>query len=372
MFGKTRMTGLLVAAVVAASVTSARAGPVNFAMVTVGDPGNVADTTQHSGGDYPTGAVDYTYQIGAYDVTNNQYAAFLNAVATGGDPYGLWNGNMQNDANSGIDRTGSGPYSYAVKPFQGNQPVVDVSFYDAVRFVNWLSNGQPTGAEGNGTTESGTYLITGGGNDSGTVTIPTAVQRAAWAAGGSGVHWLLPSEDEWYKAAYYVGGGTNAGYWTYATRSNTAPTSQAPPGGANSANFDGPAGFALTQSAIYSATTDYLTNVGAYSNTVSPYGAFDMGGDVWQWNEADINGDGTTRGIRGGSFDNDAVRLASTYDTDIGYAADEFDDTGFRIASVGAAPEPASLVLLLAGGFSLFALAWRRRRSDLPVHRVRF
>jgi autotransporter-associated beta strand protein len=101
----------------------------------------------------------------------------------------------------------------------------------------------------------------------------------------------------------------------------------------------------LTGSATYSATTDYLTDVGAYRNTVSPCGAFDMGGDVWQWNEADINGDGTTRGIRGGAFDNDAVRLASTYDTDIGYAADESNDTGFRVASVGTAPQPGSMVL---------------------------
>ena len=120
------------------------------------------------------------------------------------------------------------------------------------------------------------------------------------------------------------------------------PTSQAPPGGTNSANFDGVNGFALTQSSSYNANFDYLTNMGAYSDTMSPYGAFDMGGDVWQWNEADINGDGSTRGFRGGAFDNDAVRLASTYDTDIGYAADQFNDTGFRVASVGAGPSPAA------------------------------
>ncbi len=362
MFNRTMMRGFLAAALMASAVF-VDASTINFSMVTVGDPGNVADTTEHSGGDYPTGEVDYVYQIGAYDVTNNQYAAFLNAVATGSDPYGLWNSVMQSDANGGIDRTGSGPYSYAVKSGQGNQPVVGVSFYDAVRFVNWLSNGQPAAAEGNGTTESGTYPITNGGNDSGTVAVPSSAQRAAWAAGGSGAHWLLPSEDEWYKAAYYVGGGTNAGYWTYPTCSNTAPTSQAPPGGTNSANFVSDlTGFALTGSPSYSVTTDYLTDVGAYGSTVSPYGAFDMGGDIWQWNEADINGDGSTRGIRGGAFDNDAVRLASTYDTDIGYSADEFNDTGFRVASVGGVPEPASLALLLAGGLGPLVFAWRKRR----------
>ncbi len=362
---KTIVRSMLAAALAAAAVT-AQADTVNMTMVTVGDPGNVADTNQHSGGDNPTGEVDYIYQIGKYDVTNNQYATFLNAVATSGDPYGLWNSSMQSDANGGIDCTGSGPYTYAVKVGQGNQPVVDVSFYDAVRFVNWLSNGQPTAPEGNGTTETGTYLITNGGNNSGTVAIPSAAQRAVWAASNTGVQWLLPSENEWYKAAYYVGGGTNAGYWTYPTCSNTAPISQAPPGGTNSANFDGVGtGFAFTGSSTYSATFDYLTDVGAYSDTVSPYGAYDMGGDVWQWNEADINGDGSTRGIRGGSFDNDAVRLASTYDTDIGYAADEFDDTGFRVASVGTVPEPASIALLLAGAVALGA--WRLRRASAAL-----
>ena len=119
------------AAVLATAALLAQAGPINMAMVTVGDPGNVADTNQHSGGDNPTGAVDYVYQIGTYDVTNTQYAAFLNAVATSGDPYGLWYSGMQTDGNGGIDRTGSGSYSYAVKPGQGNQPVVFISWYDA-------------------------------------------------------------------------------------------------------------------------------------------------------------------------------------------------------------------------------------------------
>jgi hypothetical protein len=38
-------------------------------------------------------------------------------------------------------------------------PVNYVSFYDALRFANWLHNGQPTGAQGNATTEGGAYTI---------------------------------------------------------------------------------------------------------------------------------------------------------------------------------------------------------------------
>ena len=104
--------------------------------------------------------MSYAYSIGKYDVTNAQYAEFLNAKATSSDPYGLWNSYMSSDAEGGINRSGSGPYTYTVKPGQGNQPVVDVTWYDAIRFANWLNNGQ-----GNGDTETGTYTITGSGPD---------------------------------------------------------------------------------------------------------------------------------------------------------------------------------------------------------------
>jgi len=53
-----------------------------------------------------------------------------------------------------------------------------------MRFVNWLENGQP--ADGSGT-ESGVYTIGSGVNET----------RAAAAS------YFIPSEDEWYKAAYY-------------------------------------------------------------------------------------------------------------------------------------------------------------------------
>ena len=169
MFGTTIVRGLLTVTLMASAVT-VWAGTISIATVPVGDAGNQPDTTGF-------GEVDYNYNIGTYDVTNNQYAAFLSAVATSNDPYGLWKSSMASDAEGGINRTGSGPYSYAVKSGQGNQPVAEVSWYDAVRFVNWLTNGQPIGVEGNGTTESGTYLITNGGNNSGTVIVPTTAQR---------------------------------------------------------------------------------------------------------------------------------------------------------------------------------------------------
>ncbi len=113
--------------------------------VTVGNPGNVVDTTGY-------GAVSYTYDIGTYEVSLLQYTAFLNAVAAT-DTYSLWNANMGSDNGvgtgnlniAGISRANSsGSYTYSVIG-DGNRPVTYVSWFDAARFTNWLDNGQPSG-----------------------------------------------------------------------------------------------------------------------------------------------------------------------------------------------------------------------------------
>ena len=93
-----------VAAVVLTCVSGAQAEVV-MDWVTVGDPGNVDDT--HGDG---YGGVDYVYNIGKYEVTNSQYAEFLNAVAAVGNPHGLYNTEMGGGWNDigGISRSGSG------------------------------------------------------------------------------------------------------------------------------------------------------------------------------------------------------------------------------------------------------------------------
>ena len=316
---------------VLASAVSAQAGTISIATVPVGDAGNVADSFADSSNPLGQGQVNYNYNIGKYDVTLAQYTTFLNDVARS-DPYALYNTDLATDVNvAGISRSGaSGSYSYSVIG-DGARPVTYVCWFDAVRFVNWLANGQPTGAEGNGTTETGTYTITGGGPNSGTVTVPDTAQRAAWAAGNSGVHWLLPDEDEWYKAAYYKSGGTKAGYWTYPTCSNTAPTSQAPPGGSNSANFDGNNGYALTQSPSLLSTVNYLTDVGAYANSPGPYGTYDMGGDVYQWSDWDWTTFSAGEPLRGGSWWTYLSTYMASYYRASDIAVGEVDDIGFRV-----------------------------------------
>jgi hypothetical protein len=148
-----------------------------FELVTINNPNNTIDNTGY-------GSVSYVYKIGKYPITNNEFAIFLNLKAQT-DPYGLYNINMGSNIRGGINRSGSsGSYSYAVKSNMGNKPVVYISWFRAARFANWLHNGG-----GSGDTETGAYTLNGA-----TSGIFTKNQNA--------IFWI-PSEDEWYKAAFY-------------------------------------------------------------------------------------------------------------------------------------------------------------------------
>ena len=320
--------------------------------VTVGDPGNAPDTTGY-------GAVGYTYQIGKYDVTSAQYCQFLNAVAPA-DPYslygsGMWNGSAA--GGCGIVRSGtSGSYTYSVVPDSGvpgqagyanyaNFPVNYVTWGDAARFCNWLENGQPSGAEGPGTTETGSYTLNG------------ATSQAALLAvtRNPGAVYVLPTADEWYKASYYKGGGTNAGYWLYPTQSDTAPVNILSPTGTNNANFYDRYG---TGTGGFTDPVNYLTAVGDFADSPGPYGTFDMGGDVDQWTEAVFGFSGSLRGISGIDFGGPSDCLESSLAETGSYPASGSFGTGFRVAEV---PEPSSFALLLAAAVVAVVLGVRRR-----------
>ena len=310
--------------------------------VPVGNAGNANDTTGYGG-------VDYDYGIGKYEVTLNQYTEFLNAVGAT-DTYGLYNTSMGTDLNSrGISRSGvPGGYTYAVIG-SGNRPVTYVSWYDSARFVNWLHNGQPVGLQTSGTTETGSYTLTG---NTGIITR------------NSGATYSLPSEDEWYKAAYHQPvslGGDVDNYWLYPTRSNVRPNSRnGSDSDPNSANFyrdDGIAngfnsGFAVNNSTTF-PTGNALTDAGAFSLADSFYGTFDQGGNVWEWNDAVI--DGSWRGLRGDSWYSIGNSLHASNRYRSIPANDYYIDIGFRVALV---PEP-SVGGLMALGMAL--VAWKRK-----------
>lgn len=87
-----------------------------------------------------SGSVDYAYNIGTYEITNQQYCDFLNCVASHDDPYALFSSLMFQHFLGGINRTtlNDGTYAYFCKPGYENRPVISVTWMSAVRFINWL------------------------------------------------------------------------------------------------------------------------------------------------------------------------------------------------------------------------------------------
>lgn len=259
-----------------------RACAVDMLTVRVGNIGNAAIESSWYG------AVDYYYRIGTYEVTNSQYAEFLNLKAAS-DPLSLYSSHM-GGTRGGITRMGVSPnFTYAVKPNMGNKPVGDVTWYSAVRFVNWLNNGQ-----GNSDTESGAYTLVGG------VPLPSngdSITR------NSNAKWWLPSDDEWFKAAYHQPaeqGGDVDNYWLYPTASNSTPAIGTASSVGDISN-PGPNVANYIFGADWNGIDGFVTTVGSAGPlSASFYGTFDQGGNVKEWTETS-GLDGYDRGLVGGN-----------------------------------------------------------------------
>ncbi len=321
-------------------------GLTNLETVSVGDAGNAVDYRYcRVEGNIYCGSVPYTYNIGKYEVTAGQYTAFLNAVAKT-DSYGLYNASMLSSVyGCKIQQTGiSGDYSYSVASDYANRPVNYVSFWDSCRFANWLSNGQKSGASDATTTEDGAYSLYGYTGLDG-----RSIQRNVnW-------NWAVTNEDEWYKAAYYKGGGTNAGYWQFPTQSDATPGRDLDDVSGNNANYYDRN---IDPYVEYPIQSPYYTTVaGEFQNSDSAYGTFDQGGNVWEWSETffdPINSADCV--IRGGGFEF-YIMFLSPGDYGGGTAYSEDETTGFRV--VQAVPEPSSFI---AGAALMMPLLARRRR----------
>lgn len=279
-------------------------------LVSVGHAGNAADANGF-------GSVAYEYSIGIYEVTNSQYAEFLNSVATT-DGSGFYDPSMGSSSHGGIIQVETdGSYSYVVKAGFENRPVNFVSYVKGARYANWLTNGG-----GSGGTEAGAYEIKDNHLE---------ITRQQ-AAPGVEFQYFIASEDEWYKAAFYdpTKNDGEGGYWLYATQSDTQPTAGGAFSNPNAANYGGAVGA--------------LTNGGAYFNSSSYFGTYDQEGNVSEildtiWNGGWVRrGSAYTNSLTGSGF--------RTHDED-GTASRSI---GFRIVMVPTQiPEP-SMVLLLGVG----------------------
>jgi len=274
---------------------------IDLDFVTIGNPGNPGDTRTDypdSANPYGCGAVDYTYQLGKYEITNGQWNDFVSAA---GAP------------------TGNPSYAYDQSPsWTGtNVPTNKVSWYEAAQFCNYLTSGDKS---------RGAYQFSGTNTNPGDfLGIDRAVSITTY-----GTTYVIPTEDEWYKAAYYTG----SSYSTYANGTDTAPIA------GTDTNYDDVIG--------------QPWDVG--SGTQEQNGTFDMMGNVLEWNETLIS---SARGICGGCCYNYASDLRSSTRGNGLSPYSEYNVVGFRVASV---PEPATISLLALG-----TLALRKRKIKNPI-----
>jgi formylglycine-generating enzyme required for sulfatase activity len=247
----------------------------------------------------------------------------------------------------GIARSGfPGTYTYTTKPNMADKPVNYVTWYDAIRFANWLHNGQ-----GAGDTETGAYTILGG---TATPSNGNLITRNV------GATWFLPSENEWYKAAYHqpaAQGGDADNYWVYPTASNNPPTMAQANSvgdivnpGANVANW-------------YNGRLTTVGSAGPLSESF--YGTADQGGNVSEWIETAVHGQ---RKARGGAFFESYSSMQSYFPVGGVNGFSDGPGGGFRVATVAtipapAVPEPASLIVWSLLGLTVGSATWWRRRK---------
>jgi formylglycine-generating enzyme required for sulfatase activity len=271
-------------------------------LVEVGQQGNLGDSAHGN-----RGSVAYRYRLGTYEVTNEEYARFLAAVASQSDNRGLYDSRMganEDDPSDpwpntkvagGIDQTLSGgKFVYTAETGYGRRPVNFVSYDSALRYCNWLHNGGKADSD----TESGAYDM-------------ADPQRKR----SESARFWLPSEDEWYKAAAY---GLSPGprYWLYAYASNTADANKLviTPilglGNVDSRDF----------ARSYFNTRGQSANAAEWTEAIDPSKPFALGGSILSESEGQYPNVGSN------------VTTRSRFQP-LGGARGRYD-IGFRIASI--------------------------------------
>ena len=317
-------------------------------LIPVPDPGNYGTTGSGSVYGGGLGFVRHKFFVGAYEVSNDEYCRFLNAV----DPFGanallLYSTSMAASPSGGIAFTAEAPAGakYSTLPNMADKPVNFVSWLDAARFCNWINNGSTATAS----TEFGAYDLSG----------PSATNATRLP----GAVWFLPSEDEWFKAAYgYPTGLPTAkySYFSFATGNTLTPTAvfansigQGLRGAGlagssgNSANFNGRANW-------NGSTGGNVTSVGGNGGP-SFYGAFDIDGNVSEW--TDTQPTLGRRVVRGGNFSSTTISRLVVANA---VAGTEAADIGFRVVRMS-----DSTLVQVAGGQLPLSYSWNLNDRDV-------
>lgn len=190
------------------------------------------------------GAVPYSYDIGQYEISAKQYVTFLNAVDPDGSNDQLpWTGiTLYNNRFSPIENPYQGQiiqlehakngehYALADENW-ADKPMMWANMFQYLYFINSLSNGQivaetskkASSPDGFNVQLSTKYVRFSDDILSGAYNLNDYNYPYAQRQNTSG--FVLPSENEWVKAAYYAGSTTDNGtpYYYYPTRSNQAP-----------------------------------------------------------------------------------------------------------------------------------------------------
>lgn len=288
--------------------------------VTIGNAGN-ADDAGAGGGLYssPYGGVSYVYQMGVTEVSQD------------------W---ITKATNLGMTNVTAGPWA-------GNQPAANLTWYEAAAFVNFLNT-----STGN---HAGYQL------DAAATALTLWTSGEAWKADGENLYrhkdayYFLPTEDEWYKAAYHKNDGVTANYWDYATASNSVPVMVA--------------GGTVTGTAVWGAGAVIAPAAVDNDGGISAYGTQGQNGNINEWQENSVDGandnPSDNRVLRGGSYLNASdTGLRSSFRNTATLPSFSVNAIGFRVASApvgtGSVPEPAGAALL---GLGTLLLAVRRRWS---------
>jgi hypothetical protein len=348
---RTHLRSAALATVALAAPVCVGQTPPNYGIdfVTVGSPGNRPyDGPDPNGNTIGRGSVPYAFRIGRTEITTSQYLEFINTFATSETPPAHFDQFGPVHWGAHVDPTYSGPglrFALNAAPSAGMYPVGGIGWFDAALYCNWLQNGKQS---------SPASLLTGA--------YDTSLWSIPWVPGGPNVSWSrtssaqywIPTLDESLKAAHYDpnrNGPGQDGWWLY-KNSSDQPGTPGPPG-------------VGTTSAGYSLPNwgEWSIPLGAYPQSLSPWGLLDTSGGATEWTESINNPAGGRRNFfyAGSYAGQENIEL---WDAIYGVGGAGPGGTGgidgaFRIAS--AVPLPASLMPFCIGAL---VLIHRKRKGQ--------